>query len=66
MLEKELNSHRIEGQELKQQATALYQCLSRLSGETVDVPAGGEGGEGGEEGGEGGGEKEMEETSMSG
>lgn len=37
LLEKELNSLRVEGQELKRQTTALYMCLSRLSGEKVAV-----------------------------
>lgn len=44
LLEKELNSLRVEGQELKRQTTALYMCLSRLSGEKVAVQE-----EGGEE-----------------
>ena len=52
LLEKELNSLRVEGQELKRQTTALYMCLSRLSGEEVAIQEGG----GGEE--EGGGEVE--------
>ena len=34
-LEKELNSLRIEGQELRKCVSALYACLSRLSGESV-------------------------------
>ena len=35
-LEKELNSLKIEGQEMSQCASALYVCLSRLSGELTD------------------------------
>ena len=59
-MEKELNSLRIEGQDLKGQVSALLGCLSRLSGETV---AEGEG-EGGEM--EEGEKKEEEKTEGSG
>lgn len=38
LLEKELKSHRIEGQELKQKSASLYLRLSRLSGEKVELP----------------------------
>lgn len=59
LLEKELNSLRVEGQELKRQTTALYMCLSRLSGEKVALP---EGVRGEEEGGEGEGEEKEDNS----
>ena len=38
LLEKELNSLQVRGQELKRQVTSVYSCLGRISGEQVTVP----------------------------
>ena len=60
-LEKELNTCRVEGQDLKQKGTALLTSLTRLSGETVTLS------EEDEEGGEGEQGAEMkEDTAKSG